>query len=243
MENKGYVIMQMKFGRHCDYKYASDRGIEKTSPSFKPKYVGPIVIGPIDQTDDEYKKSCQFIINKNQNSRGRKYDTVYYLVPKEKMPKIDPVSIKEFYSRSTQEEYMSDFFNSNAYLKALKDSNVLNKCKNLKDLDECIHTKFCYLEPSDYSMLGFPCLDIDSLIDMESSIDTIAINIIVEDFDTNLEELEDGLDKEDFEKLKSELSNLDKTVGGIKEHIMKIRSMVDEDGFYINKKGKKDEKR
>ena len=236
MENKGSIIMEMKFGKDCDYRYASDRGIEKGSPSFKPKYVGPIVIGQISQMDDEYKKSCQFIISKNQNSRGRKYDTVYYLVPKEKMPKTDPVLIKEFYSRSTQEEYMSDFFNSNAYLKALKDSGVLDKCKNLKDLDECIHTKFCYLEPSDYSMLGFPCLDIDSLEDMENSIDTIALNIIVADFDTNLEELEDGIDKEDLEKLKSELSNLDKTVASIKEHICKIKTKIDDDGFYINKK-------
>lgn len=186
--------------------------------------------------DDEYKKSCQFIINKNQSSMGRKYDTVYYLVPKEKMPKTDPVLIKEFYSRSTQEEYMSDFFNSNAYLKALKDSGVLDKCKNLKDLDECIHTKFCYLEPSDYSMLGFPCLDIESLNDMESSIDTIAINVIVADFGTNLEELEDGIDKEDLEKLKSEVSNLDKTVASIKECICKIKTKIDDDGFYINKK-------
>lgn len=236
MENKGYIIMQMKFGKYCDYRYSSDRGIEKDSPSFKPKYVGPIVVGSISQMDDEYKKSCQFIINKNQNSMGRKYDTVYYLVPKEKMPKTDPVLIKEFYSRSTQEEYMSDFFNSNAYLKALKDSNVLDKCKNLRDLDECIHTKFCYLEPSDYSMLGFPCLDIESLKDMESSIDTIAINIIVADFGTNLEELEDGIDKEDLEKFESELSNLDKAVAGIKEHIYKIKTKIDDDGFYINKK-------
>lgn len=87
MENKGYIIMEMKFGKDCDYRYASDRGIEKGSPSFKPKYVGPIVIGQISQMDDEYKKSCQFIISKNQNSRGRKYDTVYYLVPKEKCQK------------------------------------------------------------------------------------------------------------------------------------------------------------
>ena len=236
MENKGYIIMQMKFGKYCDYRYSSDRGIEKDSPSFKPKYVGPIVVGSISQMDDEYKKSCQFIINKNQNSMGRKYDTVYYLVPKEKMPKTDPVLIKEFYSRSTQEEYMSDFFNSNSYLKALKDSNVLDKCKNLRDLDECIHTKFCYLEPSDYSMLGFPCLDIESLKDMESSIDTIAINIIVADFGKNLEELEDGIDKEDLEKFESELSNLDKAVAGIKEHICKIKTKIDDDGFYINKK-------
>lgn len=236
MENKGYIIMQMKFGKYCDYRYSSDRGIEKDSPSFKPKYVGPIVVGSISQMDDEYKNSCQFIINKNQNSMGRKYDTVYYLVPKEKMPKTDPVLIKEFYSRSTQEEYMSDFFNSNAYLKALKDSGLLDKCKNLKDLDECIHTKFCYLEPSDYSMLGFPCLDIESLKDMESSIDTIAINIIVADFGTNLEELEDGIDKEDLEKFESELSNLDKAVAGIKEHICKIKTKIDDDGFYINKK-------
>ena len=236
MENKGYIIMEMKFGKDCDYRYASDRGIEKGSPSFKPKYVGPIVIGQISQMDDEYKKSCQFIISKNQNSRGRKYDTVYYLVPKEKMPKTDPVLIKEFYSRSAQEEYMSDFFNNNAYLKALKDSGVLDKCKNLKDLDECIHTKFCYLEPSDYTMLGFPCLDIESLKDMESSIDTIAINIIVADFGTNLEELEDGIDKEDLEKFESELSNLDKAVAGIKEHICKIKTKIDDDGFYINKK-------
>lgn len=236
MENKGYIIMQMKFGKYCDYRYSSDRGIEKDSPSFKPKYVGPIVVGSISQMDDEYKKSCQFIINKNQNSMGRKYDTVYYLVPKEKMPKTDPVLIKEFYSRSTQEEYMSDFFNSNAYLKALKDSTVLDKCKNPRDLDECIHTKFCYLEPSDYSMLGFPCLDIESLNDMESSIDTIAINVIVADFGTNLEELEDGIDKEDLEKLKSEVSNLDKTVASIKECICKIKTKIDDDGFYINKK-------
>lgn len=228
--------MQMKFGKYCDYRYSSDRGIEKDSPSFKPKYVGQIVVGSISQMDDEYKKSCQFIINKNQNSMGRKYDTVYYLVPKEKMPKTDPVLIKEFYSRSTQEEYMSDFFNSNACLKALKDSNVLDKCKNLRDLDECIHTKFCYLEPSDYSMLGFPCLDIESLKDMESYIDTIAINIIVADFGTNLEELEDGIDKEDLEKFESELSNLDKAVAAIKEHICKIKTKIDDDGFYINKK-------
>ena len=85
-------------------------------------------------------------------------------------------------------------------------------------------------------MLVFPCLDIDYLEDMESYIDTISLNIIVADFDTNLEELEDGIDKEDLEKLKSELSNLDKTVASIKEHICKIKTNIDDDGFYINKK-------
>lgn len=236
MENKGYIIMQMKFGKYCDYRYSSDRGIEKGSPSFKPKYVGPIVIGQISQMDDEYKKSCQFIISKNQNSRGRKYDTVYYLVPKEKMPKTDPVLIKEFYSRSTQEEYMSDFFNSNAYLKALKDSGVLDKCKNLKDLDECIHTKFCYLEPSDYTMLGFPCLDIDSLEDIESSIHTISSEYTIADFESNLDYIKDGTDKDDFKKLKSKLEDLGNVIKDLKDCYNTIRSKVDDDGFYINKK-------
>lgn len=236
MENKGYIIMQMKFGKYCDYRYSSDRGIEKDSPSFKPKYVGPIVVGSISQMDDEYKKSCQFIINKNQNSMGRKYDTVYYLVPKEKMPKTDPVLIKEFYSRSTQEEYMSDFFNSNAYLKALKDSNVLDKCKNLRDLDECIHTKFCYLEPSDYTMLGFSCLDIDSLEDIGNSIRTISSEYIIADFETSLDYVEGGTDKDDFKKLKSKLEDLGNILLDLKDCYNIIRSKVDEDGFYINKK-------
>ena len=233
-----YLLMQIKFSKDCDYRYSSDCGIEKTSFSYKPKFLGHIF--GFDNCDDAYS----FVINKNETTKGRKYDIAHYLVPydKEKFGnKLKPN--KEFLDRSIQEEYMSDFFNSNTYLKALKDSNVLDKCKNLKDLDESIHTKFCYLEPSDYNMLGFPCLDIDSLEDMESSIDTIALNIIVADFDTNLEELEDGIDKEDLEELKSELLNLDKTVAGIKEHICKIRSKVDEDGFYIKKKGEKNGKK
>lgn len=226
-----YLLMQMKFSKDCDYRYSSDCGIEKSSFSYKPKFLGHIF------GFEDYKDAYNFVIDKNETTKGRKYDILHYLVPydKEKFgDKLKPK--KEFLERYVQEEYMSDFFNDNKYLKTLKDSNVLDKCKNLKDLDECIHTKFCYLEPSDYNMLGFPCLDIDSLEDMESSIDTIALDIIVADFDTNLEELEDGIDKEDLEKLKSELSNLDKTVSSIKEHICKIKTKIDDDGFYINKK-------
>lgn len=239
MCNKGYIIMQMKFSKDCDYRHSTDCGIDKNSSSYKPKYVGPIIIGPVSPMDDEYERSCQFIINKNQNSRGRRYDIVYYLVPREKMPKTDPELIKEFYSRSTQEEYMQDFFNSNQYIKALKSSGVLSKCKKPKDLDNCIHTKFCYLEPYDYSMLGFPCLDIDALEDMEASIGNIAINIFVADFDTNLEELEDGMNKDDLNKLKAKIEDLTNAVSDIQDHIKEIKTEIDEDGFYIKKKGKR----
>ena len=232
---KEYLIMQIKFSKDCDYRHSMDCGIDKSSSSYKPKYMGLIA-----SMDDEYEKVCHFIINKNQNSRGRKNDVVFYLVPKDEMPdKNNPTLMKRFYSRDNQESYMSDFFNSNKYIKALKSSGVLSKCKKPKDLDNCIHTKFCYLEPYDYSMLGFPCLDIDALNDMENSIDNIALATIVSDFDTNLEELEDGMDKEDFKKLKSELSNLDGNIAGIKKHILEIKSKVDEDGFYIKKKGKR----
>ena len=226
-----YILMQMKFSKDCDYRYSSDCGIEKSSSSYKPKFLGHVL------GFEDYEAAYQFVINKNETVKGRKYDIVHYLVPydKEKFGnKLKPK--KEFLERYVQEGYMSKFFNDNSYLKALKSSIVLNKCKNLKDLDECIHTKFCYLELSDYSMLGFPCLDIESLNDMESSIDTIAINVIVADFGTNLEELEDGIDKEDLEKFESELSNLDKAVAAIKEHICKIKTKIDDDGFYINKK-------
>ena len=234
MANKRYSIMQMRFAKGCDWSI-SDCGIDRSEEAYKPKCIGSISISTY-----EKEKAFRFIINKNQKSRGRKYDIVFYLVSDEDKDKT--TLKKEYTNRDLQEIYMSDFFNSNDYLNALRDSDVLDKLKSPKDLNNCIHTKFCNLTPSDYTMLGFPCLDIDSLNDIESSVVTISTNLIVADFNTELDYLEDTMDKKDFEKLETKLADLNMIVADIKDYIVELKSKVDEDGFYTNKKGNKNGK-
>lgn len=182
-----YVIMQMKFNKDCDFKHSSNCGIESDSPFYKPKYIGQII--PIDR---DYEDLCYFIICMNKNQEDEKYDIVHYLVPKKKM--TNSALAKEFLNRNIQESYMSEFFNNNDYIKALKSSKVLKSCKNLKDLDECIHTKFCHLESGDYTILGFSYLDFDSYLEY-------------------LKENKENIDKEDLEKLRSKLDDLIKNYG------------------------------
>lgn len=191
MENVVYVIMQMKFNKDCDFKNSSDCGIEKDSPFYKPKYIGEII--PL---DIDYEELCNFIICMNKNQEDEKYDIVYYLVPGEKMH--NPAT-KEFLDRKIQEEYMSEFFNNIGYIKALKSKKALESCKNIKDLDNCIHTKFCHLESGDYNMLGFPCLDFDSYLD----------------------NLKENTDKEDLEKLRPKLDDLKTIMDDINSFLMK----------------------
>ena len=178
MENTTYVIMQMKFNKDCDFKHSSDCGIESVSPFYKPKYIGKIT-----QLDNDYEELCNFIICMNKYQEDEKYDIVHCLVPIEKM--YNPAT-KEPLNRNIQESYMSEFFNNSDYIKALKSKKVLENYKNIKDLDNCIHTKFCHLEPGDYNMLGFPCLG----------------------FDFYLEYLKENIDKKDLEKLRSKLDDL-----------------------------------
>jgi len=182
---KKYLLMQLKFKRCKEYGY-ENCGIDKDDIHYQPKLIEKFSL-----EDGDYIDYLVELIKLNDSVKGRKYDTMYYLVEGSFYYGQDK---KKFMSREHQETLMEDFFDTDEYILALGKSEVLKGVKPNK-LSNNIHIKYSNLiQPYHFTKLGIYRLDPMTLDDIKESIDSLMFE------DSTFAEENKHTDKKDSEK-------------------------------------------
>jgi len=213
-----YILMKMKFRKGRDYWYGRC-GIPENNKNYKPVYVYKF-------TTTDYMQSLVDVIKLTDRTKGRKYDTMYYIVPANEYYGKSEEEKEKFLDRELQEDYMENFFDTMEYIHALDRSNVLDNLPVKKVLSS-IHLKFANVDPIDYIRLGLELVDLDLLNALtDTCVDNIHNHVDLlelEDTANELEQYRHDCDKESLNlavtMYKNAFINLEKVVKDLNSKI------------------------
>lgn len=219
---KQYLLMQLTFARGEEYDYGNC-GIKKDSQYYKPKIVEKFSLD-----DNEYIDYLVELINKNNSVKGRKYDTMLYLVEGSFYYGKDK---KKFMDRNYQESLMEDFFDTEEYIIALGKSKVLKNVKPEK-LKNNVHVKYSNIvQPHHFTSLGIYRLDPLVLDVLNDSIDYIS-SYGISELNESTNELEACLKPRDSKAILKALKTYNEAQAKLFEELTILVSKLDEEGFY-----------
>ena len=220
---KKYLLMQLKFNRGKEYGY-ENCGIDKDDINYQPKLIEKFSL-----EDSDYIDYLVELIKRNDSIKGRKYDTMYYLVEGSFYYGQDK---KKFMSREYQETLMEDFFDTDEYILALGKSEVLKGAKPNK-LSTNIHIKYSNLiQPYHFTKLGIYRLDPMTLDDIKESMDSLMIEDSTFKLNSCEDEIRDCLKPLDSKVIIKSFKAYKDAKLKLYEELNKLVSKLDDDGFY-----------
>ena len=220
---KKYLLMQLKFKRGKEYGY-ENCGIDKDDIHYQPK-----LIEKFNLEDSEYIDYLVELIKRNDSIKGRKYDTMYYLVEGSFYYGQDK---KKFMDREYQETLMEDFFDTDEYILALGKSEVLKEVKPNK-LSTNIHIKYSNLiQPYHYTKLGIYRLDPMTLDDIKESMDSLMFEDSTFKLNSCEDEIRDCLKPLDSKVIIKSFKAYKDAKLKLYEELNKLVSKLDDEGFY-----------
>ena len=221
-----YILMKMKFKKGRDYRYGRC-GIPEDNKNYKPVLVYKF-------TTNDYMQSVADIIKLTDRTKGRIYDTMYYIVPaNEYYGKYNDEDKKEFFDRELQEEYMENFFDTMEYIHALERSGVLDNLPVKKVLNSN-HLKFANTDPIDYIRLGLELVDLDLLNDLtDTCVANMNNHVDLLELEDTANELEQYLHDCDRESLNLAVSMYKNAFINLEKVVKDLNSKIDQEtGVY-----------
>ena len=220
---KKYLLMQLKFKRCKEYGY-ENCGIDKDDIHYQPKLIEKFSL-----EDGDYIDYLVELIKLNDSVKGRKYDTMYYLVEGSFYYGQDK---KKFMSREHQETLMEDFFDTDEYILALGKSEVLKGVKPNK-LSNNIHIKYSNLiQPYHFTKLGIYRLDPMTLDDIKESIDSLMFEDSTFKLNSCEDEIRDCLKPLDSKAILKSFKAYKDAKLKLFEDLAKLVAKLDDEGFY-----------
>lgn len=220
---KKYLLMQLKFKRGKEYGY-ENCGIDKDDIHYQPKLIEKFSL-----EDSDYIDYLVELIKLNDSVKGRKFDTVYYLVEGSFYYGEDK---KKFMDREYQETLMEDFFDTDEYILALGKSEVLKGVKPNK-LSINIHIKYSNLiQPYHYTKLGIYRLDPMTLDDIKESMDSLMFEDSTSTLNSCEDEIRDCLKSLDSKVIIKSFKAYKDAKLKLYEELNKLVSKLDDEGFY-----------
>lgn len=220
---KKYLLMQLKFKRSKEYGY-ENCGIDKDDIHYQPKLIEKFSL-----EDSDYIDYLVELIKRNDSIKGRKYDTMYYLVEGSFYYSQDK---KKFMSREYQETLMEDFFDTDEYILALGKSEVLKGVKPNK-LSNNIHIKYSNLiQPYHFTKLGIYRLDPMTLDDIKESMDSLMFEDSTSKLNSCEDEIRDCLKPLDSKVIIKSFKAYKDAKLKLYEELNKLVSKLDDEGFY-----------
>ena len=220
---KKYLLMQLKFKRGKEYDYGNC-GIDKDDTHYQPKLIEKFSL-----EDSDYIDYLVELIKRNDSIKGRKYDTVYYLVEGSFYYGEDK---KKFMDREYQETLMEDFFDTDEYILALGKSEVLKGVKPNK-LSTNIHIKYSNLiQPYHYTKLGIYRLDPMMLDDIKESMDSLMFEDSTSTLNSCEDEIRDCLKPLDSKTILKSFKAYKDAKLKLFEDLAKLVAKLDDEGFY-----------
>lgn len=220
---KKYLLMQLKFKRGKEYDY-ENCGIDKDDIHYQPKLIEKFSL-----EDSDYIDYLVELIKRNDSIKGRKYDTIYYLVEGSFYYSQDK---KKFMSREYQETLMEDFFDTDEYILALGKSEVLKGVKPNK-LSNNIHIKYSNLiQPYHFTKLGIYRLDPMTLDDIKESIDLLMFEDSTSKLNSCEDEIRDCLKPLDSKVIIKSFKAYKDAKLKLFEDLAKLVAKLDDEGFY-----------
>ena len=220
---KKYLLMQLKFKRGKEYGY-ENCCIDKDDTHYQPKLIEKFSL-----EDSDYIDYLVELIKRNDSIKGRKYDTMYYLVEGSFYYSQDK---KKFMSREYQETLMEDFFDTDEYILALGKSEVLKGVKPNK-LSNNIHIKYSnIIQPYHFTKLGIYRLDPMTLDDIKESINSLMFEDSTSTLNSCEDEIRDCLKPLDSKIILKSFKAYKDAKLKLYEELNKLVSKLDDDGFY-----------
>ena len=220
---KKYLLMQLKFKRGKEYCY-ENCGLDRDDIHYQPKLIEKFSL-----EDKDYIDYLIELIKRNDSVKGRKYDTMYYLVEGSFYYGQDK---KKFMDREYQETLMEDFFDTDEYILALSKSEVLKGVKPNK-LSNNIHIKYSNLiQPYHFTKLGIYRLDPMTLDDIKDSIDSLMFEDATFKLNSFEDEIRDCLKPLDSKVIIKSFKAYKDAKLKLVEELTKLVSKLDDEGFY-----------
>ena len=220
---KKYLLMQLKFKRGKEYCY-ENCGLDRDDIHYQPKLIEKFSL-----EDKDYIDYLIELIKRNDSVKGRKYDTMYYLVEGSFYYGQDK---KKFMDREYQETLMEDFFDTDEYILALSKSEVLKGVKPNK-LSNNIHIKYSNLiQPYHFTKLGIYRLDPMTLYDIKDSIDSLMFEDATFKLNSFEDEIRDCLKPLDSKVIIKSFKAYKDAKLKLVEELTKLVSKLDDEGFY-----------
>ena len=231
-----YILMKMKFRKGRDYWYGRC-GIPEDNKNYKPVYVYKF-------STTDYMLCILDAIRLTDSTKGRIYDTMYYVVPASEYYGKDEEDKKRFLDRELQEDYMENFFDTMEYIHALDRSDVLDNLPVKKVLSS-IHLKFANVDPIDYVRLGLELVDLDLLNALtDTCVANIHNHVDLLELEDTANELEQYLHDCDKESLNLAVTMYKNAFINLEKVVKDLNSKIDQEtGIYKSAIEEKDNRR